>query len=402
MSDTVFRYTATDKGGKSRRGSLRAPDRNAAMQRLRALGLTPESVNDGRGKTGGGRVGGRVRSSHVAQLTYELGTLLDAAVPIGDGLRAIAEQEQNAAVRRMVSRIAQRVDSGSSITEALREHQSVFGPVYIETISASERSGSMRRALGHLAENLEWQAETGRRINQALMYPAAVTVALMGGTGFLLAFVVPKFTTMYADRGVDLPFLTRVIDEAGRSMQGHWWVYLGALVGAVFGLRLMWASPQGRLVIDALLHRVPFVSKVLRSLGLTRFAQVLGMSLSAGISLMDALEQAGRASGRPTLAAETREMSRKVRLGGSLTDALAASRYLPVFAKRMLTAGEGAGDLPKMCSVIARRYEREAEHLSKNIGTLIEPVLIAVLTGVVLMIALGIFLPMWDMAALMR
>ena len=401
MSALIFSYTATDESGKRRSGTVRAANQSAAVREVKALGLTPVRIGASRSEKSQ-RARGRVSGRQVAQLTYELGTLLDAAVPLGEGLRAIAEQETNPAVRRMVLRIAQRIDSGASVTEAIAEHERVFGPVYVATIAAAEQSGTMRKALEHLAENLEWQAETGRRINQALMYPAAVAVALTAGTAFLLAFVVPKFTSMFQERGVELPALTRMLDAVGTSLYEQWWVYALVALAAVIGVRSAWASTRGRVVIDALLHRAPFVNRVLRALGVTRFARVFGISLSAGISLTEALEQAGRASGRPTLARETEAMALRVRQGASLTEALSRSRYLPVFAKRMLTAGEEAAELPRMCAVVARRYEREAEHLSKNMGTLVEPALIAVLTGVVLMVALGIFLPMWDMAALMR
>jgi type II secretory pathway component PulF len=397
----IFEYTATDRDGKRQRGSVRAVDQAGAIRAVRGLGLTPVRV--GRGREGRGALPGRgVSRRDVLQLTHELGTLLDAAVPIGEGLRAIAEQESGPRTKAMVLRIAQRVESGSTVTEALREHERAFGPVYLETIAAAERSGTMRSALAQLAEDLEWQLETGRRIHQSLMYPAAVATALIAGTSFLLAFVAPKFTAMFAERGVELPALTRALDTTGRSLQGHWWIYLGAVVAFILAARAAWATSGGRLAIDTALHKVPVLRRALRSLGVTRFARTLGMSLSAGIDLMDALEQAGRASGRPTLARETAEMARRVRAGSSLREALTASRYLPIFAKRMLTAGEEAAELPRMCGVVARRHEREAEHLSRNLGTLIEPVLIAALTTVVLVVALGIFLPMWDMAALMR
>ncbi len=399
MSTLLFEYSATDAAGRRSSGRVEAADRVSAIREVRAKGLTPVRIVEA--KTRGALFGSRVGTTEIAQFTYELATLLEAAVPIGEGLRAIAEQESNPSFRGMVERIAQRVDAGSSITEALREHESVFGEVYVETIAAAEKSGSMRRALEHLAENLEWQAETGRRVKQAMMYPVAVAVALAGGTAFLLAFVVPKFTTMFHERGVELPALTRGLDAVSVSLNTFWWAYLGVVIGSVLFYRSLRSTSAGRIAIDRALHQIPFVRQLLRAMGVTRFARVFGMSLSAGVSLIDALEQAGKASGRPTLASEASAAARSVRQGASLSDSLAKSTYLPIFAKRMLAAGEEAAELPRLCTVIARRYERESEHLSKNLSTLIEPLLIAVLTGVVLLVALGIFLPMWDMTAVM-
>jgi len=400
VSALHFEFKATDAAGRTQSGRINATDRAAAIREVRSKGLTPVSVIERKARRS--FLAPRVRTAEIAQFTYELGTLLDAAVPIGDGLRAIAEQEANPAVGEMVRRIAQRVDAGSSITEALREHERAFGSVYIETIGAAEKSGSMRRALEELAENLEWQDEARRRVQQAVMYPLAVGVALGGGTAFLLAFVVPRFTSMFAARGVELPALTRALAAIGASLTNFWWVYLLAIAATLFLARATWASSAGRVAIDRALHRAPYFGSMLRALAVTRFSRVLGVSLSAGISLVDAVEQAGRASGRPMLAQEMADAARQVRMGSSLADAIASTSYLPIFAKRMLAAGEEAAELPRLCTVVARRYEREAEHLSKNLGTLIEPLLIAALTGVVLLVALGIFLPMWDMASVMR
>jgi len=237
----AFEYTATDGSGKRRRGSVRAADQAGAIRAVRALGLTPVRVGHGRERLVASGARG-VSRRDVLQLTHELGTLLDAAVPIGEGLRAIAEQETGRSVRSMVLRIAQRIESGSTVTEALREHERAFGPVYLETIAAAERSGTMRSALGHLAEDLEWQLETGQRIHQSLMYPAAVATALVGGTSFLLAFVAPKFTAMFAERGVELPALTRGLAAAGAPPPAAVVDVIGQIeaenVAAVFGLEV--------------------------------------------------------------------------------------------------------------------------------------------------------------------
>jgi len=404
VSVSVFEYRATDSGGARTRGRVEAADAPAAIRAVRQLGLTPVSVTPASGgsRAGRGGLGGRVGLDRVAQFTLELETLLGAGAPIGEGLAAIAAQESDARVRGLATRIAKRVDSGWSIADALREHERVFGPVYLETVAAAERSGRMREALERLAATLERRAETGRKLRQAMLYPATVAVALFSGTAFLLAFVVPKFTGMFESRGVDLPALTRGLDVVGRSVQGWWWVYGLAIIGAAIGGRSAWASSAGRGAIERGLEATPVIGRTLRAVATARFARVLGMGLSAGIELPEAMEQAGRASGSAALSSECREAARRVRSGASLQEAVSGSRRLPVFAKRMLAAGEESGEAPKMCGVIAERYEREADSLCRNMGTLVEPVLIAALTGVVLLVALGIFVPMWDMASLAR
>jgi type IV pilus assembly protein PilC len=180
-------------------------------------------------------------------------------------------------------------------------------------------------------------------------------------------------------------------------LQSYWYVAVGLALTGFFALRALWRSPAYRSTMDRLLHRVPVIRDLLRGLAIARFSQVLGLSLRSGLSLLEGLSLAGRASGRPLLACDAEKMREQVNHGGRLADVLLTCSYFPPFTRRMLTAGEEAGELSKMCAVVTRHYDREVTHLTRNVTTVIEPVMIAGLAGVV---ALAIFLPMWNMAAL--
>ncbi len=400
MSSATFHYQALDARGRARNGSVTAADRAAAFRAVSALGLTPVQLRESAGRD---TIRTRaIRNHDLAQFTYELSVLLQAAVPIGEGLRAIAEQEKNHALRELITRIASRIEAGSSVAEALREHERVFGTVYVETIAAAEHSGNLIKALGHLAEMLEWNNTTTKQFKQALMYPAVVVVVLVLGTGFLLAGVVPRFVEMFEQRGMELPLLTRALRGIGLAIRDHWWVLAIGIPAAAFGVRRAWRVPSTRMLLDGLMHRVPLLGRILVCLAVSRFTRVLGVSISSGIGLIEALRQSGRACGRPLLRAEAEALAERTTRGARLSESLKDTTYLPVFAKRMLSAGEESASLPRMCEVITRHYEREATHLSKSIGTLVEPILIATLTVIVLLVALGIFLPMWDAPRLMK
>lgn len=401
MSATAFyRYEALDAGGRTRSGGVSASDRAAAFRAVAAMGLTPVSLHEGQAKSS--RFTRAIKTQELAQFTYELSVLLEAAVPIGEGLRTIAEQERNPTMRALIADIATRIESGTSISGALREYERVFGSVYVETIAAAEHSGNLIRALNHLSEMLEWNAETTKVFKQAMMYPAAVIVALVLGTGFLLAGVVPRFAEMFEQRGMELPILTQVLRGIGLALRHYWWAILIGVPLIILGIRRAWAHPPARLRLDAALHRLPMLGRILTSLAVSRFSRVLGVSVSSGIGLIESLRQSGRASGRPLLRAEADALADRLTRGIRLSEGLRDTTYLPVFAKRMLSAGEESAELPRMCNVITRHYEREASHLAKSTGTLIEPILIASLTVVVLLVALGIFLPMWDAPSLMK
>ena len=396
----TFEYRAVDALGARKTGTTTGKSEAEVFRQLTAMGLTPLSL---RQAAGGGR-GARAKKvglKQLAQFTSQLSVLVSARISISEGLTSIAESEPDPAVRAVARDIASRIASGETIADALGAHPRVFNKVYIETVRASEKSGNLTKALEHLAEMLEKQEETRRAIKGALMYPCCVIVALSLGVTFLLVYVVPKFATMFAARGVDLPIFTKALQAFGFSVQSWWFLYLGLFAALIFGTRYAWARPAGRAAIELALHRVPYLRAILVGLAMQRFAQVLGVSIHSGLGLIESLELAGRAAGRPSLQADVDRLTGQVRTGGRLSECLPQCAYITPFAKRMITAGETAADLPRMCGVVARQYERETAHLTKNISTVIEPILVVLIAGVVMVVALAIFLPMWDMVKLM-
>jgi len=400
MSASVFEYRAMDKAGKSCRGTARASDREAAYRQLVSMGLTPvwmKSASPARE----GRRSRRVKLSDIAQFTHQLGVLIEARIPLSDGLMSIAEQETNERLRRVLMDIAARVQAGQSIASAMGEHKAYFSDVYLSSMYAAERTGNLVKVMGHLSEMLERMQETSRQVRSALTYPLVVVSTLALATGFLVVFAVPRFAKMFSAKGIELPFLTRALMTVGESVQSFWWAYLLGAAAGVLGLRRAWRTPAARASLDELFHRIPVLRSIIRGVGIARFMRVLSLCISSGIGLIEALEMSGKASGRPMLMADAAKMISRVRAGGRLSDVLGSCDYLPTFARRMIAAGETSGEIPKMCDTVARQYERETSMLTRNIGTIIEPVLVVLIAGVVLMVALAIFLPMWDMVRLM-
>lgn len=394
MTATAFRYIAVDKAGARRRGVTHAPTRADAFRQVSAAGLTPLSLREG----GEARVAqrGRISPKDLARFTYQLSALVGARIPLSDGLRSIADQEPNPRFRAVVGNIADRIEAGGRIAPSMAVHRAVFGDVYVEILAAAEETGNLGKALDYLGELLERSQETRQQVRSALMYPICVSATLAAAVLFLIGFVVPKFATMFAQRGMTLPALTQVLAWLGGSLHDFWWAYLGAAATLVFLVRYLWSRPTARLAIDRSLHRVPYLKDILVGLAVSRFTRVLGMSLGSGLGLIQSLDMAARAAGRPMLSRDADELVAMVRGGQRLSDGLASCRYLPTFVTRMLSAGEEAGELPKMCAAVSRSYDREAAALTKNLATVIEPVLIVVVAAIVLVVALAVFLPMWD------
>jgi type II secretory pathway component PulF len=338
----------------------------------------------------------------IAHFTYQLAVLMEAGISVVDGLRSVADQEPNERLREVMEDLARRISAGDNVTRAFSAHRDLFGDVYVGTVHAAEVSGNMVAVLNKLAEMLESRAEMNKAVKGALMYPACVVGVLGLAVTFLLIFVVPKFGSMFAARGVELPGPTQLLLDFSGFMRTYWYLVLAAVGSGIMGLRSAWRRPAPRQRIDRWLHNIPYLRHLLTGLALSRFCSVFGLSLRSGLSLIDALEVSGRASGRPLLQADAEKMQEQVKHGGRLSDVMMRCAYLPGFARRLLTAGEEAAELSRMSEIVARHYEREVTHLTKNVATIVEPLLIVGLAGIVLIIALAIFLPMWNMAVLIR
>jgi type II secretory pathway component PulF len=186
------------------------------------------------------------------------------------------------------------------------------------------------------------------------------------------------------------------------SVQHYWYLYANVVVGVITTIALMWRNAGGRLTLEGVLLRVPYISRIITSVTTARFARVLGISLSSGLDVTEAIEIAGRSTGRPVFVNECAAMASRLRQGDRLADVLQSTRYLPAFARRMLGAGKDASEVSGACDIVSRHYDREATDLTRNINTIVEPMMTVALAGIVLLVALSVFLPMWQMARIQQ
>lgn len=400
MSSEHFRYTAIDPHGVTRKGTITAESESDALRMLSADGLTPVRVAVGvAGEKARPALFSKrgVRAVDVAGLTRELSVLVNARIPLGQGLASIAEHETRPAMRDLVVDIAQRIEAGSKITEALEAHPEVFDSVYVETIRAAEKTGQLAVVLAHLAEMLDKQIETSQGVRRALTYPVVVLSFVAVALSVIVMFVVPRFATIFEQNNVELPLATRLVTGIGESIKGYWWAYAAAIAAVVFGSIKMWRSDTGRLQIERALVKMPYFGKLMLAVTAARFTRVLSICMGAGLDLIEAIDIGGRATGRPLFALECAEMVARLRGGEALSHVVKDSIFLPGFAKRMLGAGKDASELADAADVVAKHYDREASHITKNVNTIVEPLITVAMAGIVLLVALSVFLPMWQM-----
>lgn len=399
MTIQTFHYTALDSSGQPRKGTIRGAGEQDAFRKVTAAGLTPiklKQVRESRPLF----AFQRVTLNDIVGLTRELAVLVEARIPLDRGLVSIAEHEPKQQLASMVRDIAAQIEAGQPMTSALERYKDAFGDVYIATIRAAEKSGNLRAVMNHLAELLERQVETRKQVRRAMTYPVIVLSVVAVAVTIIVGFVVPKFAATFASQGASLPMATRIVQAIGLTVQNYWYVYAAVLAAVATTLAVAWRNTGGRLVLERALLRVPYVCRIITSVTTARFARVLGIAMSSGIDVTESIELAGRSTGRPVFVHECTDMASRLRQGDRLADVLQTTHYLPPFARRMLGAGKDAGEVAGACDIVSRHYDRESADLTRNINTIIEPLMTVALAGIVLLVALSVFLPMWQMARL--
>lgn len=400
MSTTTYKYKAVNESGSSCKGAIDASSEQAAFQMLSSRGLVPLSLKESSNSSLFQLTAKRVTSLEVATLTREMSVLVEASIPIARGLMSIAEHEKNPMLRDMITDIATMIESGEKITSAFSKYRHIFGDVYIETLKSAEKTGQLGPVASHLADMLERNIETSQQIRRALAYPIIVICFVTLALSVIVIFVVPKFAGIFEANGVALPFTTRIIRAVGGSLTQYWYAYIAGILASIYAFKRAWHNEQGRFKIEKILHKLPYIGNMFTCVTTARFSRVMSIGLESGIEVIEAIEIAGGATGRPVFQSECVRMCDRMRNGDSLPDVINRATGLPNFARRLFGSGKDSKELARAGKIIARHYDRQSDHLAKNINTIIEPMITIAMAGIVLLVALSVFLPMWEMVSI--
>ena len=400
MSINRYNYKALNESGETVRSMMNATSEDEVFSRLSEQGLTVLEVSQGSSRAGFSLRKNRITHQDVALLTREMNALLEANIPLSRGLLSIGKHEKNVMLRDMVIDIASMIEAGERITAAFAKYEHVFGDVYIETLRAAEKSGKMASVTAHLADMLERNAELRQQVRRAMSYPLIVISFVGLALSVIVIFVVPRFAKIFESNGVELPLTTLIVRTIGDSVMEYWWACLAAVLCVVFGFIKTWKSPAGRYRIEKIILKLPFVGKVVTAVVTARFSSVMSIGLDSGIEVIESIEIAGMATGNPVFQKECNRMCIEMRNGSALEEVVYSSKTLPSFARRLIGSGRDSEELSRAGRIIARHYDRMSDHLTKNINTIIEPMITVAMAGIVLLIALSVFLPMWQMISI--
>jgi len=393
----AFEYLALDPRGREQKGLIEADSPRQARQLLREKQWSPLEVKQAKAKEdtgGGGFAFGRGLSARdLALVTRQLATLVQAALPIEEALRAAAAQSTSQKIKSMLLAVRARVMEGHSLAGSLREYPSAFPELYRATVAAGEHAGHLGLVLDQLADYTDQRQQSRQKIQLALLYPVILLVASLAIVVLLLGYVVPDVVKVFVNTGQELPALTTGLIAVSEAVQRWGWLMFVGIVVAAIGMRQALRDEKIKRRWHAVILRIPLVGRLARATNTARFASTLAILTRSGVPLVDALGIAAAVIANLHIRDKVIEAAQRVREGGSLTRALDATNEFPPMMLHMIASGEKSGELDQMLARTARNQENDlAAQISLLVG-LFEPFMLVFMGAVVLVIVLAILLP---------
>lgn len=396
----LFGYEAVDNKGRTLKGAMEADSEQLVLAKLHEQGLHVVRVEQQREKTKLFSGFGKAKKPKLQALvvfTRQFATMIDAGIPILRCLDILHTQTKDAALKNALDSVRKDVKSGMALNEAMEKHPLVFSDLFVNMIRAAEVAGILDQILDRLATFLEKDLEVRQKIKSAMMYPVMVLVFSFLVLVALFMFVLPKFKEIFASMNVEMPAMTKFLFSASDFLIGYWWALAGLAIGMVFVLKAYIRKPKGKYQYDWLKLRFPIFGELVLKLAVARFARTLGVLVSSGVPLMRTLEIVGQTSGNQVLAHAIEGTRQSIREGQPLSAPFAATGLFPAMVIHMMDIGEESGRLSEMMVKIADFYEQEVDATIKGLTSMIEPLLIVFLGGVVGFIAISIMMPMFKL-----
>jgi len=402
-----FQYSGRDIQGTLVEGSLQASSQDAAISHLQSKKITivrlvtEVSSPDRKNINISFSFKKKITLDDKVLLTRQLYALTKAGIPIIRALHGLAESTDNQHLSGVLNDIADSLVSGSELATAFRQFPKIFSPIFISMIHVGENTGRLDIALKKLTEHLELERETKKRIKSATRYPLFVISAMVLAMGIINIMVIPSFAGVFAKLGADLPLATRILIVTSEFTISYWWLILLITLGSFFGLRQYIDTPKGRLWWDGKLLRLPLFGSLFKRIALSRFSRSFSMMLSSGVPILKALSIVSESVGNKSIGLGINEMYRGVERGERLTSTASATGLFTPLVLQMMSVGEETGSVDTLLNDVADFYEEEIDYELKQLADSIEPVLLVFLGVLVLVLALGVFLPIWDLSGAM-
>jgi MSHA biogenesis protein MshG len=398
-----YAYKARDARGQLLQGVIEANDTGGVADQLLGGGATPVEIRPTSAPAAGGEGWwARLREKPVTSLDVQLFsrqmyTLLKAGVPIMRGLAGLQESAISPAFAKVIRDLRESLDAGRELSSAMRGHPKVFNNFYLSMVRVGEMTGRLDEVMLRLFDHLEFDRDMRGRVKSALRYPMFVMIAMVVAIFIVNMFVIPQFVKVFESFHAELPLMTRLLIGASNFTRDYWYVMAGAAAAGIVALRSWVDTPEGRLRWDRWKLRMPIAGKIIHKATMARFARSFSLSARSGVPIVQALTVVSQTVDNAHLSQQVDRMRDGVERGESiLRKSVAAGIFTPIVLQ-MIAVGEESGSLDELMDEIAQMYEREVDYELKTLSAQIEPIMITFLGALVLVLALGIFLPMWNL-----
>lgn len=401
-----FAYKGRNGRGEMMQGVLEGADSAAVADQLFGSGVTPLEINVTKKSVAGSGGNWRERlfdkkisSIDVQLFSRQIYTLLKSGVPIMRGLAGLQESAINKSFARVIKDLRESLDAGRELSSAMARHPHCFSPFYLAMVKVGEMTGRLEEVFLRLFDHLEFDRDMRERVKTALRYPTFVVIAMVIAMVVVNIFVIPKFAAVFKSFGAELPLMTRVLLSTSAFSIKWWPAFLAGGVLAVFGFRSWTRTVNGRLTWDRYKLRLPVAGKIIHKGTMARFARSFSLSMRSGVPIVHALTVVSQTADNAYLSSRIEQMRDGVERGESILRTSTAANVFTPIVLQMIAVGEETGSIDDLMDEIAQMYEREVDYELKTLSSQIEPILITFLGVMVLILALGIFLPIWDLGA---
>ncbi|MFH0827593.1 MAG: type II secretion system F family protein [Candidatus Omnitrophota bacterium] len=391
-----FSYKAKSAPGQVKTGAITADNETVVIKKLRQDGLFPVSIDEIRGLPV--RITRqKINSLDIAEFTRQLANLIHSGFSLARALNTLKEQIQHPGLKKLIQNLSEKIEKGAAFSKALSEYPESFSSFYLSMIKIGESTGNLDEMLLRLADFKEKENELIFQVKAALTYPIFLFIVGFLTLFALLAFFVPRLVGIYSDFGQALPAITQVTIAVSVFMNRFWWLFIIMFVAAFFIFRNYYKNEKNRLAIDSLIFQVPFLKTIIQQLEVSRFSYSLAMLLKSGIPVLESLEIVVLSVDNRLFRRKIGSFKEKIGRGQSLSSCFRQEKIFPSVLCNMAAVGEESGELTEMLFRIAANFEAQVNRTVKSIVTLIEPILIIFIGGIVVLLVFAILLPIFQL-----
>ena len=397
---TTFQYKVRSKEGKLISGSLEGDSSALVAEKLRQMGFVPVAIVASAKSSGMGKSlsfgQGKMKVRDLAVFSRQFATMINSGLPLIRAIDILAEQTDSKLLAGSLKQVRSDIERGSSLSQAFGNHPKVFSRLYVAMVRSGEAGGVLDSVLMQLATTIEKQLALRRKVKSAMMYPIGVLSLVLLIVAAMLTFVVPKFSTLFASMGSQLPLPTQILVVLSGVIRNYWWALGAGIFGVVFVYKRWKVTPGGKAVLDRMALKAPVFGSIVHKSAIARFSRTLSVLLRSGVNILTSLEITAETVNNSVIEATLDDIRNGVRNGQPMSTPMATHSVFPPMVVQMLAVGEETGSVDDMLGRVAEFYEDEVEASVEGLTSLLEPLLMAFLGGTVGVMVVALYMPMFD------